>query len=69
MDKTYIKDCKFSCSSYCGKYKSATLSAVDLKNSKILTEHYRSTMGYELNEDDFIVKYFSWATEERVKDC
>ena len=41
-------------------YKCATLQAIDKNKQKILTENYQSDIGYELNEDDLIAKFFCW---------
>ena len=48
------KDDKFN------HYKCATLQAIDKNKQKILTENYMPDIGYELDEDDLIAKFFCW---------
>ena len=41
-------------------YKCATLQAIDKNKQKILTENYMPCIGYELDENDLIAKFFCW---------
>lgn len=58
--KPYIEKGKILCKSSCGNYKSATLSTIERKTNKIITQNLHSAIGYELDENDIIVKNFFW---------
>ena len=56
--KPYIKNGLINCSCQYGKYKCATLHAIDKESRRVITDSYFPTIGYELNENDFAVECF-----------
>ena len=58
--KPFMDNRKILCTSVYGPYKCATLSTIDAEKKKIITRNYKKGIGYELDENDFVVKNFFW---------